>query len=72
MSLTTGALRANLTGEAAAIYGDMFASLGVGGWQTVSTEGWLSISAQDQFRIVPGPAALALLVFGGLITRRRR
>ena len=72
MSLTTGALRANLTGEAAAIYGDMFASLGVGGWQTVSTEGWLSISAQDQFRIVPGPAALALLVFGGLLTRRRR
>jgi hypothetical protein len=72
MSLTTGALRANLTGESAVIYGNMIASLGVGGWQTVSCEGWLNTSAQDQFRTVPGPAALALLACGGLLTRRRR
>lgn len=72
MSLTTGALRANLTGEAAVIYGNMFASLGVGGWQTVGCEGWLNGSAQDQFRTVPAPAALALLACGGFLTRRRR
>ena len=72
LSLASGALRANLTGEAATIYANMLASLGVGGWQTVDCEGWLNGSAQDQFRVVPGPATLALLGLSGLLGRRRR
>ncbi len=75
LSLATGALRVNLVGEAATIYANMIASLGYGGWQTVECEGWLNGSAQDQFRVVPGPGALALLGLSGLtglIARRRR
>ena len=72
MSLTAGAFRSNLGGEALGIYNTMIASLGQGGWQTTATEGWLSITAQDQIRMVPTPGALALLGAAGLVGRRRR
>ncbi|MFM1823868.1 MAG: hypothetical protein RI967_2134 [Planctomycetota bacterium] len=72
MSLSTGAFRSNLTGEAATIYGKMIASLGKGGWLWTDAEGWQSPSAQDQIRLVPGPGALALLAIAGARGRRRR
>ena len=72
LSLSTGAFRSNLTGEAATIYGKMVGSLGNGGWLMVDAEGWQSPSAQDQIRLVTGPGALALLAVAGLRGRRRR
>ena len=72
ISLTTGAFRASLSGEAATIFSTMVDSLGAGGYQYVAAEGWNSPSAQDQFRLVPSPGALALVGLAGLIVRRRR
>jgi hypothetical protein len=72
MSLQTGAFRSNLAGEGLTIYNAMVASLGQGGFQTTSTEGWLSATAQDQIRMVPAPGVLALAALGGFGARRRR
>lgn len=74
LSLTTGAFRSNLGDEALSIYNAMVASLGSGGWQTAPTEGWLSISAQDQVRVIPAPAVAMMLGLSGclLAARRRR
>lgn len=71
MSLSTGALRANLSADVANWYNQMYASLGVGGWQTTYVEGLVNSTAQDQARI-PAPGAMALLGFAGLIGSRRR
>jgi hypothetical protein len=72
MSLSTGAFRANLSAGAASIFNTMVASLGQGGWLTTESEGWRNGSAQDQIRVVPGPAALALAALAGVSARRRR
>jgi len=72
LSLQTGAFRSNLAGEGLTIYNAMVASLGQGGFQTTSTEGWLSATAQDQIRMVPAPGVLALAALGGFGARRRR
>jgi hypothetical protein len=72
ISLSTGAFRANLTGEAAVVFTEMVSALGSGGFQSAQAEGWLSPTAQDQFRLVPAPGALALLGLAGLSGRRRR
>jgi hypothetical protein len=72
MSLTTGAFRSTLGGEALAIYNAMVSSIGQGGYQSANTEGWLSATAQDQVRMVPTPGAIALVLLGGFIARRRR
>ena len=72
MSLTAGAFRSTLSGEGLAIYNAMVASIGQGGFQTASTEGWLSPTAQDQIRMVPAPGAIGLVLLGGLLSRRRR
>ncbi len=72
LSLTTGAFRSNLAGEGLSIFNAMVTSLGQGGWRTANTEGWLSPTAQDQIRMVPAPGAIAVVLLGGLIGRRRR
>lgn len=76
MSLQTGAFRSNLSGEALSIFNTMVASLGQGGFQSASTEGWLSVTAQDQIRRlpapVPAPGFLAIAAVAGLGGRRRR
>ena len=72
LSLSTGAFRANLTGESSAIFSMMVENLGVGGYRYVAAEGWNSPTAQDQFRLVPAPGALALLGLAGVAARRRR
>ena len=74
LSLTTGAFRSNLGGEALSIYNAMVASLGSGGWQTTLTEGWLNTTAQDQVRVIPAPAVGMMLGLSGclLAARRRR
>lgn len=72
LSLSTGAFRASLTGEAASIFSAMVENLGVGGYRYVAAEGWNSPTAQDQFRLVPAPGALALLGLAGIASRRRR
>ena len=72
MSLTAGAFRSNLGGEALSIYNAMISSIGQGGYQSANTEGWLSTTAQDQIRLVPTPGAIALVLLGGFIARRRR
>ena len=72
LSLQTGAFRANLSGEAAVVYGQMVSALGADGYQSVAAEGWRSPTAQDQFRLIPGPGAIALLGLAGLVIRRRR
>ncbi|MGA1224798.1 MAG: hypothetical protein ACO31E_09550 [Phycisphaerales bacterium] len=72
LSLTTGAFRSALSGEAAVIYGNMVASLGQGGYLWADAEGWNSPTAQDQFRLVPSPGSLALLGLAGFVIRRRR
>ncbi len=74
LSLTTGAFRSNLGGEALSIYNAMVASLGSGGWQTALTEGWLNTTAQDQVRVIPAPAVGMMLGLSGclLAARRRR
>ena len=72
ISLQSGAFRAGLTGEAAAIFTAMVNSLGQGGFQGVSAEGWNSPTVQDQFRLVPSPGSIALLGLAGLCVRRRR
>lgn len=72
MSLSTGALRANLTAGALAAYNQMFSSLGSGGWMSADIRGWTHSSAQDQLvRIIPTPGGAALLALAGLIGRRR-
>jgi hypothetical protein len=72
MSLSTGAFRANLSAAALSIFNTMVASLGQGGWLSTESEGWRNSSAQDQVRVVPGPAALALAAIAGVSARRRR
>lgn len=72
MSLTTGAFRASITGATADWYGSIVQSLGVGGFQSTAIEGLTSSLAQDQLRLVPAPAAFALIGLGGLLNRRRR
>ena len=72
LSLQSGAFRAALSGEAAVIYNSMVSALGQGGYQSAQAEGWNSPTAQDQFRLVPSPGALALLGLAGLAVRRRR
>ncbi len=73
LSLAMGAFRAELTGEAATIYGAMVSSLGAGGWQTAELEGWRNGQVQDQIRLVPVPGAGVLLLLGhaGFARRRR-
>lgn len=72
ISLTTGAFRSNLAGEGLSIFNAMVGSLGTDGWRTANTEGWLNATAQDQIRVVPAPGAIAVVLLGGLIGRRRR
>ncbi len=73
LSLTTGAFRSNLGGNALTIYNSMVSSLGSGGWQTAATEGWLSPTAQDQIRGIPAPGpAMVAVLFGAFNARRRR
>lgn len=72
LSLSAGAFRANLVGESALIYSAMVTSLGNGGYRYVAAEGWISGTAQDQFRLVPTPGAMALLGLAGIASRRRR
>jgi MYXO-CTERM domain-containing protein len=71
MSLANGALRANLSADVAIWYNQMYASLGVDGWQTTFVEGLVNSTAQDQAR-VPAPGAFALLGLAGLMGSRRR
>jgi hypothetical protein len=72
LSLQTGAFRANLSGEAAVVFSEMVSALGSDGYRSVNAEGWASPTAQDQFRLIPAPGALALLGLAGLAGRRRR
>lgn len=72
ISLATGAFRADLLGESSIIFANMVSQLGYGGFQTVNAEGWNSPTAQDQFRMVPAPGAIALIGLAGLTARRRR
>jgi hypothetical protein len=72
MSLSTGALRANLSADVLAWYNTMQASLGLGGWLFSDLQGLTNSTAQDQIRLVPSPAALALLGLAGLVGSRRR
>ena len=72
ISAQTGAFRIALTGEAAQIFANMVSAIGQGGFQFSQAEGWNSPTAQDQFRLVPSPGALALLGLAGFVARRRR
>jgi len=72
MSLSMGALRANLTAGAVAWYNQMYASLGSGGWITSDIIGWVNSTAQDQLVRVPAPGAVALLGLAGLAVGRGR
>ena len=72
ISAQTGAFRIALTGEAAQIFANMVSAIGQGGFQFSQAEGWNSPTAQDQFRFVPSPGALALLGLAGFVARRRR
>lgn len=72
ISLTSGAFRTNLTGQAATIFTSMVESLAIGGYRDVMAEGWNSPTAQDQFRMVPSPGSLAILGLAGVTAFRRR
>ena len=73
IALDSGAFRAALTGEAAVVFAEMVSALGSdGGYRMANAEGWTSPTAQDQFRLVPAPGALALIGLAGLAGRRRR
>ena len=72
MSLSSGAFRANLSGDSASWYSAMVQSLGVGGFQNASIGGLTNDFAQDQLYMVPAPGAVALLGLAGFASRRRR
>jgi len=72
MSLSSGAFRANLSGDSASWYSAMVQSLGVGGFQTAAIGGLTNDFAQDQLYMVPAPGAVALFGLAGIASRRRR
>jgi hypothetical protein len=74
MSLGQGAFRSSPTSTTTGWYDAIRASLGVGGFQSVSVGGLAHDTAQDQVYgpRVPAPGAVALLAVAGLGIRRRR
>jgi len=72
MSLSSGAFRANLSGNSATWYSQIVQSLGAAGFQTTAIGGLTNEFAQDQLRLVPAPGAIALVGLAGLASRRRR